>query len=144
MPGLGDVVQRFRVDGTEHEVIVAKQGIKPREGRHTPIQVSLEKSGTFGDRSISVRTLAAGRETIHGVFVRRKPLGRLSEFTETLQASNFAGRKSHVHLHPPLAEIEPRRNPGQKADHQHTHENCGTDRRKAAATLHQCRHASQK
>lgn len=61
-----------------------------------------------------------------------------------MQASNFAGRKSYVHLHPAHAKIEPRGNPGQKADHEHAHENCGTNFRNAEIPLHQCRRAGKK
>ena len=81
---------------------------------------------------------------IHGMFVRRKPLVRRHEFAETPQPANFARRISYARFHPSAwPKSEPKRSPGQKTDQQHAHENCGTDRGKAAAPLHQRRRAGQ-
>ena len=110
---------------------------------HALIRVSLQKHGTLGQRAVCVGALAVGaRLSTACLFVANCSPGAASS-PRRCQAPNFAGGKSYVHLHPSQAEIEPRRNPGQKTHQQNAHENGGTGRGKTAAPIYQRQTASQ-
>jgi hypothetical protein len=83
VPFPGDLAQRFRIRGTEEQVVVSKQLTEPRKHIFASVQVSFEQHGASGERKIAIGAPVAMLCGIHIMFVGREYFSGGHNFAET-------------------------------------------------------------